>query len=144
MALSAAPLTSPQTSIALERYYSPSANRHWATSSLAVPESGTWDFQDELRLGGVFTTGGTGLIELDDCVAAGEDYFDSIDQTGGCEGQTKLRVAGFVYSAGSPQPAGTHAIYRCLLSSGDHFTSVSSTCEGSGATMEGALGYVLE
>jgi len=142
MQIGTAAVAGPQATTSLERYFSSSAGKHWVTTGLAIPKQGTWDFKDEGSLGGVFTLGGAGLVELDDCIYGTESYLVSAGGTCG-SGATKLTTIGWVYSpATTPQPAGTHAIYRCSLSSSDdHFVSLDPNCEG--ATTEFLLGYAV-
>jgi hypothetical protein len=136
------PLSRPKASTSLNRYFSASAQKHWVTSELAVPIQGTWDFQNNGSLGGVFTSAAAGLVELDDCVYGVNNYVVSVGGTCGA-GATLLRRIGWVYDGGLPQPANTHAIYRCYAPSLDsHFVSVSADCEG--AQTEFLLGYALD
>ncbi len=142
MKINDSPVSSPyKASAGLKRYFSSSANKHWVTSWLAVPKDSNWDFQEEADLGNVFTSAGTGLIELDDCVYDLNHYV--VASGGDCgQGVTKLRTIGWVYSPASPKPANTYSIYRCYVPAMDsHFISLQSDCEG--AQVEYFLGYTL-
>jgi eukaryotic-like serine/threonine-protein kinase len=73
-------------------------------------------------------------------VTGGADYFSSVDQSGGCEGQTTVRMLGYIYVHA---PAGLESapLYRCN-SGGSHYDTLRSDCEGNGQ-LEGTSGYVL-
>jgi len=142
MTVASSPLTAPRVTTDLIRYASPSSGRHWVTSELAVPMQGNWDFASEGRLGGVFTNPSDGLIELEDCVYGGINYMITIAGSGECTGAaTVLRPIGWIYSPSTKQPEGTHAIFRCSTSGGDHFASNDPDCEGQ--SVDAMLGFAI-
>lgn len=66
------------------------------------------------------------------------DFFTSVDQSGGCEGQTSLGSLGYIFT--KPPTDGYRILYRCNRGA-SHFDSLSASCEGE--TVEGGHGYVL-
>ena len=117
-------------SVGLARYLA--AGDHWSTTT-GMDDAHSWD----TMLGYLFAADPPGsTAALYACVTAGGGHFTSLDP--GCEGNTRLALDGYIST--TPQP-GTAALYRCLVGP-DHFDSLGSTCEGSGATNELTLGYL--
>jgi len=57
--------------------------------------------------------------------------------------QNGFEFYGIAWNTYATQISGTVPLYRCHTASGNHhFASMSSTCEGSGATNEGIYGYI--
>ena len=79
-------------------------------------------------------------------------YMYSVRQNGGLDRDViKQKVTLSSGSGPSPSPPGpspklpVHALYRCLLPTGAHFTSTAHDCERApGATMEFTLGFVSD
>jgi hypothetical protein len=73
--------------------------------------------------------------------ALGEHFYTTSDSEAACCGFTvEDKPYFYLYSA---QQTGLAQFYRCLLASGFHFYTTSSTCEGAaGATNEGSMGYI--
>src|SRR5262249_23719900 len=135
----------PQALIDVIRYYSESSFDHWVTSGLPVrsvtadnPTPNPYEYLEEGVLGGAFTSGGDGLVEIDDCVSiankalGGNDHVVTYSsQCVAGSGYRLLRRIGWIYSPSLPQPPGTVPFYRCYISSTiDHFVSIDPNCEG--------------
>ncbi len=110
---------------------SSSASRgHWASTRLAPPG---FTAESAWRLHREPVTGSRMLYEC----AVGQHNLLSTDP--GCENLPPLGPVGYVMTNATP---GWVELYRCRVdSSGDHFVSTSSSCEGQ--VTESLLGYVL-
>lgn len=73
--------------------------------------------------------------------STGEHFYTTSNSEAACCGFTvEAYDYYFLYTA---QQSGLTPFYRCLLASGFHFYTTSSTCEGAaGATNEGSLGWI--
>ena len=117
---------------ALVRSVDASANRHVVTAAATPP-----GFAYESTLGFLLAAGGAGRVAIYGCVAAGSDYFLSLDR--GCEGRSALGLEGYAY-AQPPTSEETVAVYRCVVPGSHHFASHDPGCEGQ--RTEGLLGYL--
>jgi hypothetical protein len=72
---------------------------------------------------------------------SGETFYTTNNAEASCCGFT-VQAYDYYYLYGAAQ-SGTVPFYRCVLSDGFHFYTVSSTCEGAaGSTNEGSMGYI--
>jgi hypothetical protein len=133
-----ADLAAPQGLITLSRYHAASRNDSWTTTT--VPLDGTYAFQKDL--GFLLTAQRAGTVPLYDCYfAEWDDHM--VSPVVGCEGMTRLRTLGWMYSPHLPQPANTKPLYRCYHApTTNHSVSDAATCEGLGG-VEWLLGYVV-
>jgi hypothetical protein len=123
--------------VSISRYHNPVGNHITVTSSSQVPAG----FTDEGSLGYLVRTNLSGTVRFYLCQMTGaKDYFSSVDQSGRCEGQTTVRMLGYIFT-GPPPGVASAALYRCN-SGGSHYDSLRSDCEGAGQE-EGRSGYVL-
>ena len=73
--------------------------------------------------------------------ASGEHFYTTSRTEAACCGfRVEFYDYFYLYAASNP---GVQPLYRCVLSTGFHFYTRSSTCEGApGSTVEGIMGYV--
>jgi hypothetical protein len=123
--------------VAIYRYHSPVGYHITTTSAHAVPSG----FTKEGPLGYLVTTNAPGTVRFYLCrMTGGQDYFSSVDQSGACEGQTRVAMLGYIYLS-APSGMQSAALYRCN-SGNSHYDSLRQDCEGNG-TNEGRDGYVI-
>jgi hypothetical protein len=124
----------PGNYVALNRFNN--GPDHWITS---YPITGSYKREGSWYLA---LTKQAKTVPLYSCkyhFGAKYDHFLSIRSN--CEGKTKVRHEGYVYTS----KAGSTFVplYRCLLPSGDHYASTRSDCEKArGVKNEGLLGWV--
>ncbi|MGI5268091.1 hypothetical protein ACQEUU_02945 [Nonomuraea sp. CA-218870] len=111
---------------------------HWETTDRV-----TSSYSREKTLGYLENSKKPDTVALYGCsyrVPEGTNHFTSLHAD--CEGLTKHRLEGYVYS--SPPADGSMPLYRCYWAPNhDHFLSTEADCEGAeGARNEGRLGYV--
>ncbi|MEU5877512.1 cutinase family protein [Spirillospora sp. NPDC047279] len=95
-------------------------------------------YQPQVTLGTLPQVQMPGTVPLYSCEINGEG-FSSKSET--CEGQKKLGVLGFIYTA-PPQGVPSAQLYRCITAAGtEHFDSLDSACGEHQAEMP--LGYVV-
>lgn len=70
----------------------------------------------------------------------GEHFYTTSDTEAACCGFT-VETLDYYYLYDAAQP-GLVPFYRCVLTSGFHFDTTSSTCEGASATNEGSMGWI--
>jgi hypothetical protein len=144
------PVTTPQAVVRLARSYSTTHTDHWVTtapicdsglSDPCNPSVTTYAPEASTILGDakVYTSGGSGLVALQDCYyPPWHDHMISTDTA--CEGMDRLRTLGWIWSS-QPSTITTVRLYRCFNSSNtNHFLSTDSACEGKG-TAEFTIGY---
>lgn len=144
MKINSLPISTNKTITNLARYYSSSAQKHWVTTELAIPQSWTWDFKKEGDLWGVFTLEGNNLTQLNDCVYD-KNHYVVVAGNDCSPWQTKLRTIWWIYSPNIEQPKNTSPIYRCYIpTTQSHFVSIDSQCGWwTGITVEGKLWYTV-
>ncbi|RXH54142.1 hypothetical protein [Granulicella sibirica] len=138
-------LGEPQVGEMLTHWYDKSQHDHWATTA---PVPGNWAaYAMVAPLGYMMTAppdSKQASAELEECVSQGSGHLDHIlIQKGICEskGYTRLRSAGFVFSAEQPN---TQPLYRCYSDSEkSHFAANQEDCNGMGKN-EALLGYDLK
>ena len=111
---------------------------HWVTSG---PVSRDYHREGSWRLAPDHAKGARQLYGCVYGTPHGPDHFLSLRSD--CEGKTRLRTEGWVYTGSSP--AHHVALYRCNWErSVDHFVSVMADCENPPGPIknEGPLGYV--
>lgn len=125
---------SPNPWVAFSRYNN--GPDHWETSHSTTStyfREGTWFISFVER---------AGTAPIYSCrYRIGDRWDHFVSRQSDCEGKTKVKTEGYVYTydAGSVFTE----LYRCLLPSGDHFSSTSVNCENArGVVNEGTLGWV--
>lgn len=121
----------------LTRYNHPEGPHFSGTSNVDVPPG----FSAEGVFGSLAAAPEQGARKLYACTLANRDgdWFSSIDQSGGCEGQRAIGLLGYIFAA-APEGVSSLPLYRC--NAGDsHFDSLNSNCEGE--TRELLLGYLI-
>ena len=124
----------PGNYVALSRYTN--GPDHWITS---YPITGSYKREGSWYLAHAKQPKTVPLFSCKYHFGSRYDHFLSIRSD--CEGKTKVRHEGYVYTA----KAGSTFVplYRCLLPSGDHYASTRSDCEkAQGVKNEGLLGWV--
>jgi hypothetical protein len=124
-------VTGGAAALPFARYFAPGVG-HWVTTGAV-----TAGYQYETVEGFLWSAQKNGTIPLYGCLAGATDHFISAQQN--CEGQTFLRLEGYIYSSPVQSPP-TEPLYRCYTGV-DHFVSTNPTCEGQ--RTEGVLGYAM-
>ncbi|SFA83359.1 Protein kinase domain-containing protein [Amycolatopsis marina] len=133
----APPPASNRELLPLSRYNHPRGAHFTGTANVRVPGG----FSSEGVLGSLAAEPEQGTRKLYACTLAkrGGDWFSSIDQSGGCEGQRAVGLLGFIFDA-APDGVPARPLYRC--NAGDsHFDSLNANCEGE--VRELLLGYLI-
>lgn len=127
----------PERSLTVLTRYNHPDGAHFSGTGEVSPPPG---FSSEAALGALVADPETGARKLYACkVSDVDDWFSSIDQSGGCEGQQTLGLLGYIFV---DPPAGVSSlpVYRCNAGN-SHFDSLLSSCEGE--AKEFRLGYLL-
>lgn len=149
----------PRVGVALSRWSSSAIGQRISSTEPVPYNFATAGFTYETKTGYIMTVAPSNgpSTELWECQnltwpsTTNPDHTLTFANSSECSGSgatyVKLREAGWLYSANDPQPANTVPVYRCEstasgYTSGTHFTSTSSTCEGLGAPQY-LLGYGL-
>lgn len=123
------------TRVAFSRFFN--GTERWDTSG---PVSTSYSLQQRWFVEGSEQSGTTALYGCSYGTPAGTNHF--ISAQADCEGQTKLRLEGWIHSV--PTADATAPLYRCYLPSAyDHFLA-GPDCDGvPGAQREGLMGYAV-
>ncbi len=136
-------VTAPQLDWLQDYTHDAPAGR-WATSGTVSNSSG---YSYLRTLGSVYfpsvnSNQPPGTIPMYGCEVTSNtvDRFLSLDYN--CEGQTRMRLEGYLYPASNPPSSGGLSLYRCFNTTlGVHFESTDPNCEGQQVS-GGLLGYI--